>query len=88
MFVLSACPPRAPEVEQVRAELLKYGYAVAPGCITERRAFARAFATGRAVTEFDGEGKAAAEIRALWRFLKETMNGSKARKSARQVRAA
>ena len=41
--------------------------------ISERRAFARAVASGSAVTEFDGEGKAAQEIRALWHWFKEQM---------------
>jgi len=41
--------------------------------IVDRRAFARAVATGRAVTEFEGDGKAAGEIRALWAWLKEQM---------------
>jgi cellulose biosynthesis protein BcsQ len=50
-----------------------YGFPVAPVSISERRAFARAVASGRAVTEFDGEGKAAQEIRALWDWFKEQM---------------
>ena len=41
--------------------------------ITERRAFSRAIATGRAVTEFEADGKAAAEIRALWAWLQKEM---------------
>ena len=32
-----------------------------------------AVATGRAVTEFESDGKAATEIRALWAWLKEQM---------------
>jgi chromosome partitioning protein len=75
VFVLSSCPPRAPEIEETRAALGAYDYPVAPCIITERRGFARAFATGRAVTEFEADGKAAAEIRALWRYLKENMDG-------------
>jgi chromosome partitioning protein len=51
---------------------------VAAGIVTERRAFAQAFATGRAVTEFEADGKAAEEIRALWRYLKESMDGKAA----------
>jgi hypothetical protein len=41
--------------------------------ITERRAFARAVATGRAVTEFETHGKAAEEIRALWRWIDDAL---------------
>jgi cellulose biosynthesis protein BcsQ len=48
-----------------------FGLPVAPVAITDRRAFARAVATGRAVTEFEAEGKAAEEIRELWHWLKQ-----------------
>src|SRR4051794_13862906 len=88
VFVLSSCPPRAPEIEETRAALAAYNYPVAPCIVTERRAFARAFATGRAVTEFESHGKAAEEIRALWRYLKEYMNGKTARRKSKQVHAA
>lgn len=70
VFVLSACPPRAPEVEETRTVLTEYGLPVAPISITDRRAFARAVASGRAVTEFDSNSKAAEEIRLLWHWLK------------------
>jgi len=73
VFVLSACPFRAPEIAETRAALEGYDLPVAPVEITDRRAFARAVASGRAVTEFEGDGKAAAEIRALWSWLKEQM---------------
>ena len=69
---VSACPLRAPEIAETRAVLEGYGFPVAPVTISERRAFARAVASGKAVTEFEGEGKAAAEIRALW-SLQEIM---------------
>jgi chromosome partitioning protein len=71
VFVLSACPFRAPEIIETRTVLSDYGLALAPITITDRRAFARAVATGRAVTEFEPDGKAADEIRTLWQWLKE-----------------
>jgi chromosome partitioning protein len=74
VFVLSACPFRAPEIAETRAVLEGYGLPVAPVAITDRRAFARAVATGRAVTEFDSGGKAAEEIRSLWQSIREQMN--------------
>jgi chromosome partitioning protein len=73
VFVLSACPLRAPEIAETRAVLAEYGLPVAPVEIIDRRAFARAVATGRAVTEFESDGKAAAEIRAFWAWLKEML---------------
>jgi chromosome partitioning protein len=68
-FVLSACPFRAPEISETRAALADYGLPVAPTEITDRRAFSRAVASGRAVTEFEADGKAAEEIRAFWTWL-------------------
>lgn len=73
VFVLSACPFRSPEIAETRELLAGYGLPIAPVDITERRAFARAVASGRAVTEFESDGKAAAEIRALWQWLKGQM---------------
>lgn len=72
-FVLSACPFRAPEIEETRIALKDYGLPILPGEITDRRAFARAITTGRAVTEFEADGKAADEIRALWDWIKNTL---------------
>lgn len=73
VFVLSACPFRFPEIAETRTVLAEYGLPIAPVEIIDRRAFARAVATGRAVTEFESDGKAATEIRALWAWLKEQM---------------
>jgi chromosome partitioning protein len=73
VLVLSACPFRSPEIAETRQVLTEYGLPVCPYDVTDRRAFSRAVATGRAVTEFEEEGKAAAEIRALWNWLKEQM---------------
>lgn len=70
-FVLSACPQRALEISETRTVLSEYGYPISPVEIADRRGFSRALATGRAVTEFDGNGKAAGEIRALWSWIKE-----------------
>ena len=73
VFVLSACPFRSPEIAETRELLAGYGLPIAPVEITERRSFARAIASGRAVTEFESNGKAAEEIRALWTWLKGQM---------------
>ena len=73
VLVLSACPFRAPEIAETRLLLAEHELPLAPVAITDRRAFARAIATGRAVTEFDPTGKAAEEIRDLWQWLMEQM---------------
>ena len=74
VFVLSACPSRAPEIKETREVLAKYGLPISPFEIIDRRAYSRAIASGRAVTEFDPDGKAAGEIRILWSWLKERCN--------------
>lgn len=76
VLVLSACPFRSPEIAETRAVLKDYGLPVCPSDITDRRAFARAVATGWAVTEFEANGKAAQEIQALWKWLKEQVAGA------------
>lgn len=65
MLVLSACPHRAPEVPMAREALGLSGMPVATTAIGDRRSFSRAIQTGRAVTEFEPDGKASEEIRML-----------------------
>jgi chromosome partitioning protein len=72
-FVLNACAPRGPELDQAKEVLARHGYPVAPVTIGDRKAFARAIISGEAVTEFDPDGKAAHEIATLWRWLKKQM---------------
>lgn len=70
-FVLSACPIRAPEIEETRTILQKYGRQIY-GPITERRPFFRAVTAGQSVSEFEPAGPAATEIRELFQnVLKE-----------------
>ena len=56
-----------------RTARARFEMPIAPVTITDRRAFARAVITGRAVTEFEPDGKAAEEVTALWQWIKETM---------------
>lgn len=73
VFVLSACPFRSPEIAESKVVLAEYGLPIAPIEIIDRRAFARAIATGLSVSEFEENGKAAREIKMLWSWLKEKM---------------
>lgn len=72
-FVLSACPSRAPEIMEARKALEKQGLPVLDTEIGERRSYARAVASGRAVAEFEPEGRAAYEISRLWREIKKVI---------------
>jgi chromosome partitioning protein len=71
-FVLSACPQRAPETEETRALLSEHGYPVW-GPVTDRRAFFRALTAGQSVSEFEPEGAAADEIRALFSAIRQEL---------------
>lgn len=69
-FILSQCPSRALEIPEVRRALSRYSLPIIPVMIGFRASYARALASGRAVTEFEGEGKAAQEIRILYKWIK------------------
>lgn len=64
-FVLSACPIRAPEIEETKTLLKQYGRQIF-GPITERRPFFRAVTAGQSVSEFEPDGPAAIEIQDLF----------------------
>ena len=72
--VLNACPPphRGGDtgiVREAREALGVYGLPVSPVGVSHRAAFSHALIDGRAVTEFEAAGKAAAEIRGLWDWI-------------------
>jgi chromosome partitioning protein len=73
-IVLNACPPgRGGEARlavEARSALQAYGVPLAPVSVTQRAALAHALIDGRAVQEFEPDGRAAAEIRALWEWIR------------------
>jgi chromosome partitioning protein len=76
-FVLNRCPPKVYEVAETREYLEGLGYPVAPVTIGNRQSYARATASGEAVTEFDPHGLAAQEIKQLWKWVKEQLRAKK-----------
>jgi len=75
-IVLNACPPpgrygEARIVSEARAALLTYGIDVCPVAISQRAAFSHALIDGRSVSELDPDGKASAEIHALWNIIRK-----------------
>jgi chromosome partitioning protein len=68
VVVLNAVDTRTAEVGETHALLAEH-YDVAPVMLGQRIAFARALASGTAVSEFEPAGKAAEEITALWKYL-------------------
>jgi chromosome partitioning protein len=74
LIVLNACPAGRDGAEAVitreaREGLAAYGLPVARTSLGLRAAMSHALIDGRAVTEFDADGKAASEIRSLWKEI-------------------
>ena len=73
-IVLNACPAgrgaaEASVTAEARQALMAYGLPVAPVAVIQRAAFSHALNDGRAVTEFEPEGKAADELHRLWEWI-------------------
>jgi chromosome partitioning protein len=78
-IALNACIPngggiRGALLQQAFSEAKRYGLAVSPYSVAERTAFAEAFLNGSTVVETDPDGKAAADVLALWDWLTEEAN--------------
>jgi chromosome partitioning protein len=78
LLVLNACPPargagEASIVTDARRALTAFGVPVAAVAITSRAAFIAAPVTGLTAGETEPEGKAAKEIRALWRIVEKEL---------------
>lgn len=77
-IVLNSCPPprgigEASLTAEARRGLQDYGLPVVPTAVTQRAALAHALIDGQAVTEFEPDGKAAAEVRKVWQWAKERL---------------
>lgn len=69
--IINAAPPITREnepsvVAEARIVLTSMGAPVLAGQVSQRASFSHALITGQSVTEYDPEGKAAAEIEAVW----------------------
>ena len=71
-FVMSRCPPRAPEINDLHEFLRKKGWRVF-GPIHDRRIVARSINSGSTVHELEPDGAAATEIDALLADLLEML---------------
>jgi chromosome partitioning protein len=83
LLVLNACPPargagEASVVTDARRALTAFGMPVAAVAITSRAAFIAAPVTGLTADETEPQGKAAKEIRALWRIVEKELAHGKA----------
>lgn len=73
-FVLTQTPVRSARVTEAASGLRLFGVLVEPP-IAQRNDYQDAIGSGQGVTEFNPSGKAADEIRALWRAIKTKMKG-------------
>lgn len=77
-IVLNACLPsrgmgEASTTSDARRALRAFGVPVAPMTITQRAALSHSLVSGQTVSETEPEGKAAKEMRALWRFIEKDL---------------
>lgn len=73
-FVLNQTPVRSTRLTEAAAGLRVLGLLAEPP-IGQRNDFQDALGLGLAVTEYNPEGKAAAEVRALWAWVAKRMKG-------------
>ncbi len=71
-FVLTQSPPRGGRLREAEAGLSILGI-VCPIRIVSRNVYQDAHGVGLGVQEFDPDGKAAEEIKALWQWIKRKM---------------
>ena len=88
LIVLNACPPsrgvgEASIAVDARHALAAFGVRVAPVAITNRAAFPAAAIAGLTAIETEPDGKAAKEMRALWRTVEKELSDEKAHTTKR-----
>ncbi len=71
--MLTFVPPQGKETEEAQGIAKELGSNFCPVLIGNRKAFFRAQSTGLAVQEFEPDGKAAAEIKALYSYVAKEM---------------
>jgi chromosome partitioning protein len=73
VIVINATRPRGPITDEARHALEAYGKPICPTAIVHRAALADALIDGRAIQELEPSSKAAAEITAVWRWIKRRL---------------
>lgn len=68
LAVINAAPPRGHLPDEAAEAIRGYGLDVAPVTIAQRAAFVHSLTLGHSVLEYEPEGKAAQEIKALYMF--------------------
>jgi chromosome partitioning protein len=73
-FVLNQAPARSSRLSEAAAGLKVLGVLAEPA-VTQRNDFQDALGAGLGVTEFNPEGKAAAEVQGLWVWVSKRLKG-------------
>jgi chromosome partitioning protein len=72
--VVNAAQSKGTRHAEARKEIEAYGFDVAPVVLYQRNAYQDAKLEGKAVVEYEPDGKAAQEVRELYRFAAKQMN--------------
>lgn len=88
--VFTAGPQRAPVLYREAADLVSsFGLKVAPAALSERAAYHHAAGDGKTAPEIEPEGRAAAEVAALWEWVsKQASMPARKRASTKRKAAA
>ena len=70
---INATRPRGTMTAEAHEALGIYELPICPTAIVQRAALADALIDGRGVQELDAKGKAAGEIKAVWRWIKRRL---------------
>jgi chromosome partitioning protein len=81
-YVLTFLQRSGKQTEEAREALEEHGHAVAPGGISDLKDYEDAIGTGKTVYEVKSDGKAAREIKALWKWLAKQLEVEDAKKVA------
>lgn len=77
--VMTMCPPAGPEVGDAKEGIRSIGAELVPVDIHLRKAYARAQQAGLAVQEYEPDGKAAQEVKALYSYIHTALHGEQKR---------
>lgn len=87
--VFTAGPQRALNLYREAAEVVTgYGLKVAPVALSERAAYHHATAEGKTAQESDPEGRAAAEVAELWKWVSQHVSAQARQRASTKRKAA
>ena len=76
IVVLNSVPHQGKLAEEAEEAVRRYGLSIAPVKLTQRAAYVHSLTAGQAAVEFEPEGKAAQEIRELYKWTRVRVHAS------------